>query len=308
MSLARDALLWASTNPLLRQKLPRMSFVRRAVRKFMPGEHLEDALGAAERLQALGLPAIVTRLGENLTDLGEATEVRDHYLRVYGEIESRGLDCWVSIKPTQLGLDLDRDYCAECLEVLAAEAGRRGSQLWIDMESSGYVDVTLELFRALRARHEHVGVCLQAYLYRNDDDLEEMIGLSAAVRLVKGAYAEPADVAYPRKEDVDRKYFEQATRLLEAARAGGPPPGIATHDEALVERIAAVAAEGDRPAPYEIQMLYGIAEGAQIRWTKQGRTVRVLISYGEAWYPWYMRRLAERPANVGFVLKNMFRS
>lgn len=303
MSLARDALLWASTNPTLSQKLPRMGFVKRAVRKFMPGERLEDALDAAERMKALGMPSIVTRLGENLTELSEATEVRDHYMAVYEEISGRGLDCWVSVKPTQLGLDLDRDYCAQCLDMLATEAARHGSQLWVDMESSGYVDVTLELFEALRAGHDNVGICLQSYLYRTDEDLDHMIETSSAVRLVKGAYAEPAEVAYPDKKDVDRKYLEQATRLLEASRDGGAVPGIATHDEAMVERVAAAADGGS----YEIQMLYGIAEGAQRRWTDQGRTVRVLISYGEAWYPWYMRRLAERPANVGFVIKNMFR-
>ena len=307
MSLARNALLWASTNPTLSQKLPRMAFVRRAVRRFMPGERLEDALDAAEQVGSHGISAIVTRLGENLTDLSEATEIRDHYLAVYGEIARRGLDCWVSIKPTQLGLDLDRDYCAECLEMLATEAERHGNQLWVDMESSEYVDVTLELFRNLRARHDNVGLCLQSYLFRNDDDVAEMIGLSAHVRLVKGAYSEPADVAYPDKKDVDRKYLEQASRLLEASRDGGGLPGIATHDEPMVERVAKVAADGDNPAPYEIEMLYGIATGSQIRWAGQGRAVRVLISYGEAWYPWYMRRLAERPANVGFVIKNMLR-
>lgn len=308
MSLARDALLWASTNPTLSQKLPRMRFVRRAVRKFMPGERLEDALDAAERIRDLGISAIVTRLGENLTALSEATEVRDHYLDVYREVTRRGLDCWVSVKPTQLGLDLDPAYCSDCLETLAAEAETHDSQLWVDMESTDYVDATLELFRTLLATHSSVGLCLQSYLYRTDDDLSEMIDRSAAIRLVKGAYAEPPDRAYPDKKDVDRKYLEQAVRLVETARNGGATPGIATHDETLVEQIATVAEEGDPPAPFEIQMLYGIAEGAQVRWARQGRRVRVLISYGDAWYPWYMRRLAERPANVGFVLKNMFRT
>jgi proline dehydrogenase len=306
--MARNALLWASTNPTLSQNLPRMAFVRRAVRKFMPGERLEDALDAAERMKAQGMPSIVTRLGESITELSEAAEVRDHYLAVYEQIAQRGLDCWVSIKPTQLGLELDKDYCAECLEMLATEADRTGSQLWIDMEYSHLVDVTIELFKGVRANHDNVGLCLQSYLYRTDEDLDELIALSSAIRLVKGAYAEPADIAYPDKKDVDQKFFEQAGRLLEAARAGGAVSGIATHDEGLVERIAKVAADGDPPAPYEIQMLYGIAEGAQKRWAKQGRTVRILISYGDAWYPWYMRRLAERPANVGFVLRNMFKS
>ncbi len=308
MSLARSVLLWASTNEVLSQRLPRMGFVKRAVRRFMPGERLEDALDAAVALSEQGIPAIVTRLGENLTAIPEATEVRDHYLGVYDEIAARGLDCWVSVKPTQLGLDLDPDYTGECLETLATRATETGSQLWVDMEASEYVDATLELFRPLRARHENVGLCLQSYLYRTPDDLEDLLEMDAAIRLVKGAYAEPADLAYPDKADVDRTFYELAERLLEHSRGGGAVPGMGTHDEPLLDRIHAASKNGSAEAPYEIEMLYGIGSAAQRRWAAEGRRVRVLISYGDAWYPWYMRRLAERPANVGFVLRNMFRA
>jgi proline dehydrogenase len=307
MSLARNFLLWASTNPTLSQNLPRMTFVRRAVRRFMPGEKLEDALKAAEQLKAQGIPTIVTRLGENLEALSEATEVRDHYLRVYDEIAARDLDCWVSVKPTQLGLDLDPDHTAECMEVLAEKAGERGSMLWIDMEASEYVDITIELFRTLRARHDNVGLCLQSYLYRTPDDLEELLELNSAIRLVKGAYAEPADIAFPEKAEVDQAFYDQALQLLDLSRRGGAVPGMGTHDEPLIEKIELAARNGATPASYEIQMLYGIATAAQLRWVREGRRVRVLISYGDAWYPWYMRRLAERPANVGFVIRSMFR-
>jgi proline dehydrogenase len=179
--------------------------------------------------------------------------------------------------------------------------------LWVDMESSDYVETTLELFRALKTRHDNVGLCLQSYLYRTPDDVEDLVGMNAAVRLVKGAYAEPADVAYPDKSDVDRSFYDLALTLLDHSRRGGAVPGVATHDESLVDRIEEAARGGEPPAPYEIQMLYGIASGTQIRWARAGRRVRVLISYGEAWYPWYMRRLAERPANVGFVMRSMFR-
>jgi len=284
-----------------------MSFVQRAVRRFMPGEQVEAALEAAERLKGKGITAIVTRLGENLENLDEATAVRDHYLGVYDDIARRGLDCWVSVKLTQLGLDLDPDYTAECLDVLATRAREHGNMLWVDMESSDYVESTLELFRALKTRHEHVGLCLQSYLYRTPDDVEDLVGMNAAVRLVKGAYAEPADVAYPAKSDVDQSYYDLALTLLDQSRRGGAVPGMATHDEALVDRIEEAAQGGEPAAPYEVQMLYGIASGTQLRWARAGRRVRVLISYGEAWYPWYMRRLAERPANVGFVMRSMFK-
>ncbi len=308
MSLARSVLLWASTNEVLSQRLPRLGFVKRAVRRFMPGERLEDALDAAVALNEKGIPTIVTRLGENLTAISEATEVRDHYLRVYDEIAARGLDCWVSVKPTQLGLDLDPDYTGECLETLAARATETGSQLWVDMEASEYVETTLELFRSLRARHENVGLCLQSYLYRTPDDLEDLLEMDSAIRLVKGAYAEPADLAYPDKADVDRAFYDLAERLLEHSRDGGAVPGMGTHDEPLIDRIQRASADGDSPAPYEIQMLYGIGGSSQLRWAREGRRVRVLVSYGEAWYPWYMRRLAERPANVGFVIRNLLRA
>jgi proline dehydrogenase len=284
-----------------------MAFVKRAVRRFMPGEEADAALAAAERLAGTGITAIVTRLGENLEDIDQATAVRDHYLGVYDKIARRGLECWVSVKLTQLGLDLDPDYTAECLEILAKKAQEHDNMLWVDMEASDYVEATLDLFRGLKTRHDNLGLCLQSYLYRTPDDLEDLVGLNTPIRLVKGAYAEPPDLAFPDKADVDQSYYDLAVSLLDHSRQGGAVPGIATHDEVMVDRIDAVAKNGEPPAPYEVQMLYGIASGTQRRWARAGRRVRVLISYGEAWYPWYMRRLAERPANVGFVMRSMFK-
>jgi proline dehydrogenase len=307
MSLARSVLLRASKSQWLAGQMMSRGFARRAVKRFMPGERVEDALDAAEPLAAAGLGTVITQLGENLTALAEADAVREHYLGVYDLIKARGLPTWPSVKPTQLGLDLSPDTCLANLEALAAKAEATGSWLWIDMEDSSYVDRTLELFRKLRATHEKVGLCLQSYLRRTPQDLAALLPLKPAIRLVKGAYAEPAHVAFPDKRDVDLAFYELSVRLLEAARDGGALPVLGTHDVPLLGRIIARAAElGVKDGAYEIHMLYGIRAADQHALAAQGRTVRTLISYGAHWFPWYMRRLAERPANVWFVVKSVF--
>jgi proline dehydrogenase len=184
----------------------------------------------------------------------------------------------------------------------------RGNFVWIDMESSPYVEPTLALFRRVRARTPLVGIALQAYLYRTGKDVETLIPLGAAIRIVKGAYLEPADVAFPKKSDVDENFFRLCTRLLAPdARRPGAILHIATHDVALADRLSAHIAQNDVPASaFEFAMLYGIQRGQQARLAAAGKRLRVLISYGEHWFPWYMRRLAERPANVWFVLRTMF--
>lgn len=282
-------------------------FARRAVKRFMPGERVEDALAAAQPLAAAGLGTVITQLGENLTALAEADAVREHYLGVYDLIKARGLPTWPSVKPTQLGLDLSPGACLANLEALATKADATGCFLWIDMEDSSYVDRTLDLFRKLRATHQNVGLCLQSYLRRTPQDLATLLPLKPAIRLVKGAYAEPAHVAFPDKRDVDLAFYELSVRLLEAARDGGALPVLGTHDVPLLGRIIARAAElGVKDGAYEIHMLYGIRAADQRALAAQGRKVRTLISYGAHWFPWYMRRLAERPANVWFVVKNVF--
>jgi len=306
MSLARDALLAASRNRWLADQMMRRAFARRAVKRFMPGETVTDALGAAATLAAGRIGAVITQLGENLTSLAEAEAVRDHYLGVFNLIKGRGLASQPSVKPSQLGLDLSFEACLSNLETLAAKAGADGSLLWIDMEDSSYVDRTLDLFRKLRAKHERVGLALQAYLYRTPKDLESLLPLKPIVRLVKGAYAEAAEVAHPKKSDVDAAYLALGRTLLGAAANGGGPPIFGTHDLRLVSRLTSAAAElGVTDGGYEIHMLYGIRPADQRALVAAGRTVRVLISYGSAWFPWYMRRLAERPANVWFVMKSL---
>ena len=278
----------------------------RAVQKFMPGEELADALDAAEALAPYELGTLLTKLGENLTVEREACAVRDHYLEVFEQINARGLVAHVSVKPTQLGLDFSQSHCAEHLEALARTAEANGTYLWLDMEDSSYVDRTLELYRDLRSRHGRVGLAMQAYLRRTPIDLAALLPFRPTVRLVKGAYAERPEVAYPKKHDVDAAYYELATELLGAATRGGALPIFGTHDLPLLDRIVARADQlGVSNGHYEIHMLYGIRMAEQKVLAARGRVVKTLISYGSSWFPWYLRRLAERPANLWFVVKSL---
>jgi proline dehydrogenase len=309
MNPARSALLWASTNVWMRERAMRTAFVRRSVVKFMPGERVEDAIEAARTLAPAGINTILTRLGENLTRLEEAEEVAAHYLHVIDLVKAAGLDAQISVKPTQLGYDQNPEVCVRhCLAIIdRCEAA--GTFFWLDMESSPYVDGTLTLFRRLRERTPNIGVALQAYLRRTEADVESLVPLGSAIRLVKGAYLEPASIAFPRKADVDANYFRLAARLLQDDNTRpGALLHIATHDIPLQRRLQQVIAERkvDR-SRYEIAMLYGIQTARQHELGRERLPVRCLISYGEYWFPWYMRRLAERPANVWFVAKNMFR-
>ncbi len=306
MSLARSLLLHASRSERLAAALRHRRFVGRAVARFMPGEELAAALEAARRLAAAGIGTVLTRLGENVATLAEAESAHHHYAGVLQEVRLAALPAQVSIKLTQLGLDVDQGSCERALRSLAARAAESSSTLWIDMEDSHYTDVTLELFRKVRAERPNVGVCLQAYLRRTPADLASLLPLEPAIRLVKGAYAEPPAVAYPKKRDVDAAYFSLAVQLLERAAHGTAKPVFGTHDMALVARIRARAAQlGLPPHACEYHLLYGIRDADQRALAAQGEAVRVLISYGSAWFAWYMRRLAERPANVWFVLKNL---
>jgi proline dehydrogenase len=276
------------------------------VRRFLPGEELGAALDAATAFARDGIGSVLTELGEQVTTRAEAGRVRDHYLQVFDRVRQRGLPAHVSVKLTHLGLDVDRAACLENVLGLAARAADARSFLWIDMEESRYVDVTLELFRRARAAHAGVGVCLQAYLRRTPADLEGLLPLGPAIRLVKGAYNEPPDVAFPKKRDVDERYFALAGRLLEHAVRGQARPVFGTHDLGLIARLRQhAAALGTTPGAYEVHMLYGIRAAEQRALTRDGVPVRVLISYGTHWFPWYMRRLAERPANVWFVIRHL---
>jgi len=308
MSVARRLLLAMSTNAWLRERATKTAFVRRSVSAFMPGERLEDAMAAAAVQEQQHVDTIFTRLGENLTRIEEAEEVTLHYLDVLDQVQRAGLRAQISVKPTQLGLDLDKELCFRNLQRLVDRAEERGNFVWIDMEGSPYVDPTLDLFRRTRARSARIGIAIQAYLYRTADDVESLVPLGAAIRLVKGAYLEPASVAYPKKSDVDENFYTLSCRLLAAdAQKAGGLLHMATHDPVLVDRLTAFIDAHNVPrGAYEFAMLYGIQRSLQQRLVASGRPLRVLIAYGEYWFAWYMRRLAERPANVMFVVKNIF--
>jgi proline dehydrogenase len=306
MGIGRSILLAMSKSAFLNDQALHRGFVKRAVKKFMPGEAPEDALDAAQVLGRGGRGTVFTKLGENLTRLDEADAVRDHYLTFYDMIQARGIDGHVSVKPTQLGLDLSPETCATHLDVLAAKAAACGSILWIDMEDSSYVDRTLALYENVKRAYPNCGLAIQAYLLRTPQDIERLMAVQPIVRLVKGAYAEPAHIAFPVKADTDRAYYEVAVTMLQQAAKGNCFPIFGTHDIPLVDRIVAAAKEiGVADGKYEIHMLYGIREADQARLVRDGRTVKTLISYGSSWYKWYMRRLAERPANVWFVVRSM---
>jgi proline dehydrogenase len=308
MSVARKALLALSTNAWLRDRATKTAFVRRSVSKFMPGERIEDAMAASAVQQGQGIGTIFTKLGENLTRAEEAEDVTAHYLDVLERVRGARLDAQISVKPTQLGLDLDRELCFRNLQRLVDKAAETNNFVWIDMESSPYVDPTLDLFHRTRVRSPLIGIAIQAYLHRTPADIEALLPLGPAIRLVKGAYLEPPDVAFPKKSDVDESYYRLACRMLQPdAQKVGALLHIATHDPVLVDRMNTFIDQRQVPrSAYEYAMLYGIQRGLQQRLVSSGRRIRVLIAYGEYWFPWYMRRLAERPANVWFVVKNVF--
>ncbi len=307
MGLWRSVLLAAAKSDALNRFATRSRVVRRATRAFMPGESMDDGLRAGEEIAASGRGLLYTRLGEAITGAAEAAAVRDHYVELFEAIKARGLPAQVSVKPTQLGLDLSMEACADHLATLADRAEATGSALWLDMEEATYVDRTLDLYRGIRARHARAGIALQAYLYRTPKDVEALLPITPTIRLVKGAYAEAQDVAYPKKRDTDAAFEAIAGRMLEGAARGECLPIFGTHDMPLIRRIIARARGlGAGQGQYEIHMLFGIRDAEQRGLRREGETVATLVSYGEAWYRWYMRRLAERPANVWFVVRSMF--
>lgn len=302
----RKVLLWLARNAWLRERLPRLPFMRRAVRRFMPGETAEDALSAAFDLQVLGIGTLYTRLGENITELAQAQAVADHYADLLDRLKAQEIDGEISVKLTQLGLDVDEEACFGHLDRLAAHCEATGSYLWIDMEDSTYVERTLRLYERLRATRPRTGICLQAYLRRTAADVERLLPLGPAIRLVKGAYDEPASVALRSRREVDANFLGIAVTLLRESRERPVRLGLGTHDVELVAQIAQhAAAAGIGKDGFEVQMLYGIRAKEQRRLARAGYRVQTLIAYGSAWYPWYMRRLAERPANVLFALRQL---
>ena len=314
MNFARHILVKLSESRWLREHAPHFGFVRAAAARFMPGEKMDDALAAARSLNASGITTLLTELGENITQRAEAEAVVTHYLDLLGRIGAAGLPTEVSVKLTQLGLDLDREFCyanlVKLIERSRGDSPVAAKTLWIDMEQSAYVERTLEIYARARKDYANVGVAVQAYLHRTEKDVASLIALGAAVRLVKGAYSEPPEIALPRKQDVDENYFRLAQALLgPQARLAGVRAVMATHDPRLIARLTDWAAAHSIPRhELEFAMLFGIQRAEQLRLAREGYRSGVLISYGSFWFPWFMRRLAERPANVWFLVRNLFSS
>jgi len=307
MNVMRTILLAAAQNKWLRGHAMRYWFVKRSVSRFMPGEELSDALGAAGALKSKAIGTVLTHLGENIADRAEAEKVTQHYLEVLNQIRKQGLRTEISIKLTQLGLDLSADFCFENVKRIVENAPK-DSIVWVDMEASNYVDATLDIYRRALKVFPNVGICLQAHLYRTKDDLERLLPLRPSIRLVKGAYSEPAEIAFPHKYEVDESYFNLAKQMLRANKDGRcVRAALGTHDLLLIQKLAAAAAEeGLAKKDFEVQMLFGIQRGEQERLAKEGYSSIVLVAYGSYWYPWFVRRLAERPANLWFMLRNLF--
>ena len=280
------------------------SVARRLSTRFVAGETLEQALAVARKLNAEGIAVTLDHLGESVSTLEEAAEARDVYLRTLNAIHSNGIQGNVSLKLTQFGLDLSYEQCLANVDQLVRRAAELGSFVRVDMESSDYTDRTLELVRTLHARHGAVGVVVQSYLHRSEADIDKLCAAKIRVRLCKGAYLEPDTVAFPRKADVDRNYLELTRYLLQK----GVYPAIATHDEAIIRRTCRFVTERQiARESFEFQMLYGIRRDLNRRLIAEGYRMRLYVPFGMAWYPYYMRRLAERPANVVFMLRNLLR-
>jgi len=307
MGLGRNTLLWASKNELLKTRVPKMVFVQKAAKRFMPGESAEDAILAAKELMNLKIPTTFTHLGENITTLKEAEDNVNHYLNLLDKISSEKLDIEISLKLTQIGLDLSFDKTLEFFAQIALKAKQFNNNVFIDIEDSSYVDKTISFYKKIKESYDSISLCLQAYLYRTMNDLESLIDIKPCIRLVKGAYKEPSSVAFSKMSQVNQNFMLLTDYLLQKIKDEGIRVAFGTHDLTIQEQVKKSAKNiGLSQEQLEFQMLYGIKTTEQLKLANKGYKIRTLISYGEHWYPWYMRRLAERPANVGFVLKNIF--
>ncbi len=310
MPLMRNFFLALSRSERLRQVMVRFGPARAMARRFVAGETLEEAVQAVQALNRDGLLATLDHLGENVTSEHEARDATTEILDLLDAIAAHDLGSGVSLKLTQLGMDLSPALAAENLERIVARAAEIGRFVRIDMESFEYVQPTLDLFAGLWPRYKNVGVVIQAYLYRSADDVARLVQMGASVRLVKGAYDEPPEVAYPDKADTDANYVRLLEQLFcDEARANGVFPAIATHDEQIIHwAVDHTRQQGIAPDRFEFQMLYGIRAGLQRSLAAGGYRVRAYVPYGAQWVPYFMRRLAERPANIVFVVRNLFRA
>ena len=302
----RRLLRWCSGNGWLEARVPKVAFVARAARQFTPGPTIDDALGAAVSLQVLDIGTTYTILTELPTDAAAVQRITDGYLELLARIATSELDGEISVRLTQLGLDLDEDACFARLRSLAAAADAQDSYVWLDMEGSARMDPTLDLYQRLRASYPRTGICLAACLRRTAKDVERLLPINPAIRLVKGARDEPKSAAFQAKREVDANFLGIAVTLLRESRTRPLRIALGTHDVALVGQIASHAgAAGIPKRGFEVHMLFGVRAKEQRALARSGYKVGTLIAYGPAWYRWYMVRLAERPANAVLALRHL---
>ena len=301
----RTFFLFLSRQKQLRKWMETSRWARRLSARFVAGDNLPDALATCQRINAEGIAVTLDHLGENVTSLEEAAASRDAYLRALTEIDNLKIQGNVSLKLTQFGMDLSLAECTANVEALVRQAAALGNFVRLDMESSAYTERTLNLVTSLHDRYKATGTVIQAYLLRSRKDVEMLCARGIRVRLCKGAYLEPPAVAFKSKAEVDRNFVELMNILLET----GVYPAIATHDEAIVEQTKRfVESRKISRDSFEFQMLYGIRRDIQKRLVNEGYRLRLYVPYGQAWYPYFMRRLAERPANVFFLVRNLLRN
>jgi len=302
--MMRALLLELSESQRMARWVTSNSTSRRMARRFVAGETLDDAIAAARASNQAGMHASLDFLGENVASEAEARQVQQMYFGVFDRIAAEKLDANVSLKPTQLGLDISEDLCAELLETIVAHAARLGNFVRMDMEGSPYTQRTIDLCKRLRAHSEAVGTVVQSYLFRTEDDVKGLLAARCRLRLCKGAYKESPEIAFPLKKDVDANFV----KLMQMLLPSGIYHGIATHDPAMIAATKQFAEQqGIGKEKFEFQMLYGIRTDLQQQLVREGYNMRVYIPYGTQWFPYFMRRLAERPANVLFFLRNLFR-
>ncbi len=309
MPLFRDLFLALSTNALMRQAVLTFPLSRRVTRRFIAGETLDEAIQVVEKLNQQNLNVTCDVLGESVTTEAEARAAKDEYLRALAAIAAHRAAAHVSVKLTQMGLDISRDLCLDNLRQIIGKARAMGSFTRIDMEDAPHTQATLNVYKTVREEFDNVGIAIQAYLYRSEADLRALLEMNASVRLCKGAYKEPAEIAFPKKRDVDANYVRLAQMFL-GANGGNPRAHIAlaTHDAKIIRWAKDFIAQNRVPRErYEFQMLYGIRADLQRQLVAEGYPVRAYVPYGTHWYPYFMRRLAERPANVIFLVSNLFR-
>jgi proline dehydrogenase len=300
----RSLFLVLSRQQWLRHWMETSPAAQRLTSRFVAGHSLEREVAVCQNLNTAGYLATLDHLGESVRSLEEAQQSREAYLAALDQIAKLNLQATVSVKLTQLGIDFSEEACLANVECLVARAKSIGSMVEIDMESSGYVDRTLALVSTLHARYASIRAVIQAYLFRSQSDIQNLCKAAIPIRLVKGAYAEGSDVAYARKKDVDDNYIRLMFELFDC----GTDPAIATHDEKILERALRYIRERNLAADrFEFQMLYGVRRDLQRRLVAEGYRVRVYVPYGDAWYPYFMRRLAERPANALFLARNLLK-